>query len=258
MNRLHPVREYAARALLAVAVPQANPVVEAEMNCLMPPNVGLIATRLQGSKTNSSNRLVQYLDNLKQSLDAFDIAPIDALGYACTGTGYLIGQEAERRRIAEHAKRVGYPIVTSTSAILDALSALGARRIALLAPYPKSITNASHDYWRSCGVQIVSAERIDLKTEDTRAVYSVRSSTVAEHAARLLVDDADVILMSGTGMPTLRAIPQVSLATGKPVISSNLCLAWALLKKAGVDFAPPRALAGESLLGGWVERALNL
>jgi maleate isomerase len=50
----------------------------------------------------------------------------------------------------------------------------------------------------------------------------------------------------------------MSLATGKPVISSNLCLAWALLRKAGVEAPAPRRELGESLLGGWAERVATL
>ncbi|MSQ57571.1 MAG: hypothetical protein EXR35_08710 [Limnohabitans sp.] len=63
-NVNHPKREYSARALMGVAVPQANPIVEPEFYVLMPAGVGVIATRLQGSRTDSSNRIVEYLDNL--------------------------------------------------------------------------------------------------------------------------------------------------------------------------------------------------
>ena len=45
--------------------------------------------------------------------------------------------------------------------------------------------------------------------------------------------------LAATGMPTLRAIGEISHATGKPVLSSNLCLAWALGKHLHLGGRPP-------------------
>jgi maleate isomerase len=73
-------------------------------------------------------------------------------------------------------------------------------------------------------------------------------------AAALKWEKADAIVLTGTGMATLRAIPELARLSGKPVLSSNLCLAWALLKSLPwtVPFEPPQD--GEFLIGGWTER----
>ena len=254
----HADREYSARALFAVAVPQANPVVEPEFSALVPAGVGVIATRLQSSHADSGSRIVQYLDNLGASIEAFDTAQPDALGFACTGTSYLIGPDEERRRIDDYAKHYGYPIVTSAQAILKACEFMGVSRIALLAPYPQWLVDASLKYWQQCGLDVVSSARTEMDATDTRAVYKIRAAMVVEAAAALDTGKADAILLSGTGMPTLRVMSALSLRTGKPVLSSNLCLAWALLREAGVTPEPPRLELGETLLGGWVERAARL
>ena len=254
----HPEREYCARALLAVAVPQANPIVEPEFSALVPAGVGVIATRLQGSRTDSGNRLVQYLDNLGTSIEAFDTARPDALGFACTGTSYLIGPDEERRRADEYTKRFGYPVITAAHAIRDACAFLGVSRVALLAPYPAFLVDASLEYWRQCGLDIVSFARKEMDASDTRAVYKIRAPMVLEAAAALDTSKAEAILLSGTGMPTLRVMSALSRKTGKPVLSSNLCLVWSLLRACGVTPDAPRAELGETLVGGWVERAARL
>jgi maleate isomerase len=251
-------REYSRLGLFGVAVPQANPIVEPEFAALMPAGTGVLATRLQGSRSESRHRLADYLDNLGSSLEAYDTARLDALGYACTGSTYLVGRDEERRRIDHFSRRYGYPIVTSAQAILSALAHLGATRIALLAPYPQWMVEASHRYWEQCGLTVTAAARTMLDTDDTRHVYRVRSEMVIEAAAGLDLAAADVVLMSGTGMPTLHAIPALARRFGKPVISSNLCLAWALLQVAATPYPAPRADLGETLLGGWAERAVNL
>lgn len=251
-------REYSARALLGVAVPQANPIVEPEFSALVPSGVGVIATRLHGSRTDSGNRIVQYLDNLGESIAAFDTTSPDALGYACTGTSYLIGPDEERRRIDAYAQSVGFPIITAARAILDACKFLGIARVALLAPYPQWIVDASLVYWKQCGLIVTSFARTALDATDTRAIYKIRAPMVMDAAKALDIDQADAVLISGTGMPSLRVMPQLSLRSGKPVLSSNLCLAWALLRQTGVAIDPPRANLGETLVGGWAERAALL
>jgi maleate isomerase len=254
----HPEREYSAGALLAVAVPQANPVVEPEFNALAPDGVGVIATRLQGSRTDSGNRLVQYLDNLGASIDAFDTALPDALGFACTGTSYLIGPEEEERRMGDFTSRYGYPVISAAQAIRAACKHLGVQRIALLAPYPAFLVDASLKYWNDVGLDVVSFARKEMDPSDTRAVYKIRAPQVMEAALTLDVAKADAVLLSGTGMPTLRVMPELARKYGKPVLSSNLCLAWEMLRRVKGPVPQPGAGQGEALLGGWGARAARL
>lgn len=76
------MREYGPSGLIGVAVPQANPTVEPEMARLVPLDFAVIATRLTGSPSTPQSKLIEYLDNLGESLKAFDNAPIDILGFA--------------------------------------------------------------------------------------------------------------------------------------------------------------------------------
>lgn len=247
-------REYGSLATIGMAVPQANPTVEPEMSALMPDGVALLTTRLQGSRENSKNRLVEYLDNFADSLQDFDTAPIDAVGYACTATSYLIGAQEEERRIGEFAARFGYPIVTSAQAIRAALAHLGARKIALFAPYPSWLVEASQTYWKNAGLTITDTKTVALDTSDTRHVYRVRTPMVLDGIAQLDWQGADAVVLTGTGVPTLRCIGEIARRSGKPVLTSNLCLAWSLLRTLGLTDSLPAAADGEFLYGGWSTR----
>ena len=59
-----PNREYARHALLGIAPPQTNPVVEAEMSALLPDGVGMLVTRLTGAADDARARFYEYLGNL--------------------------------------------------------------------------------------------------------------------------------------------------------------------------------------------------
>jgi maleate isomerase len=235
--------EYGARAVFGVAVPQSNPTVEPEMWSLAPSGVSVLTTRLQGSKVSSKDRLVDYITNLNLSLDAYDVAPIDAVGIACTGSSYLLGGSEEKRLLATHEAKYKYPIITAAQAITRALHALDVRKIALVAPYPAWLINASYSYWVEAGMTSVSVTSYGSKPEDTREVYGMTSDLVQATTRELDLRGVEVVVLTGTGVPTLRVIAAIAQSTGRPVISSNLALMWALLKMNPAT----ESLAGEPM-----------
>jgi maleate isomerase len=224
------MREYGPSGLIGVAVPQANPTVEPEMARLVPRDFAVIATRLTGNPSTPQNKLVEYLDNLGESLRAFDNAPIDILGFACTGTSYLIGPEQEESRIAHHSRQFRYPIVTCAQAVKQALRHLGVDRISLIAPYPAWLAEASRNYWESCGLKVTSMTAVELPSNDTRHVYGLGSKDVVEAARRLDMKASGALLITGTGVPTLGAIKPIKAIYDRPVLTSNLCLAWLMMR----------------------------
>jgi maleate isomerase len=246
-------REFASRARIGIAPPQSNPVVEPEMSVLLPDRVGMLVTRLTGSEQDPKKRFRQYVDNLETSLEAFGVAQLDAFGFACTAPAYLFG-DGEAEALDRVSQRFGYPAISSAQAIRRALDHLGLERIALFSPYPDWLTEASRVYWQGCGYDLTAWATMPDDTTDTTNIYRIRTEGVLRAAEALETGDAEVVLMTGTGMPTLPAMPALTERTGKPILSSNLCLAWALLDELGLaESAPPR-YPGEVLLGGWVPR----
>ncbi len=243
-------REYGAAGTIGIGVPQANTTVETEFRAIVPAGVNLITARLQGSRTDSRQRLLDYFHTLDATIDTFDCAPLAAFGFACTGSSYLLGVEKDRSAFADLSRRRGYPVVPATEAILESLAHIGARSVALVSPYPAWLTEAALAYWRETGIDVTEVVQVEADTADTRNVYNVTSADAVAAAARFKRRDADAVLLSGTGMPTLRAIGELSRAFGKPVLSSNLCLSWALGRRLGIDAPPPweRREAWEPLL----------
>lgn len=252
MSQTHAkAREYGQRASLGVAVPQASTVVEPECYALLPEGTSLIATRLMGSRSDSKDRLIGYLRNLQTSLDAFDIADLDAVGYACTGSTYLVGKDQDDQAMEAASARFGYPVISAAQAVEAALRHLGARNIAVLSPYPHWLAEEGRRHWTSLGFSIVDHADAPLDPNDSRSVYQIRSRIIEQQVKNMTLTGVDVVLISGTGMPTLRAMPPLAQAIGRPVISSNLCLTWALLRATLGDAQLPVPEGGESLIGGW-------
>jgi maleate isomerase len=129
-------------------------------------------------------------------------------------------------------------VITAAQAIRAALAALGAERIALVAPYPADLHEAGLRYWRDAGVEVVASLRVDPTLDDTHRIYELTSDDALEALQRVDAAGADCVVASGTGMPTLRALRRRSTSATPPALSSNLCLAWALWRAVAPSEAP--------------------
>lgn len=236
---MQSAREYGRAGTIGIGVPQANITIEPEFRALAPPGVNVLTARLQGGRGDSRARLQSYFDTLPAVLDGYDSAPLDAFGFACTGSSYLLGVEKDRAAFAQLSARRGYPVVPAPEAILESLAHIGTKRIALVSPYPAWLTASALAYWRDAGVELAEIAQVTADTSDTRNIYNLTSADAVAAAKQLKTRDFGAILLSGTGMPTLRAVGELSRLYGKPVLSSNLCLAWALGRRIGLQGAPP-------------------
>lgn len=212
--------------IAAVLTPMANPTVEAEFRALLPREFPWVTGRLVSDESDGMARLVAYAEGLAESLRQFDALPLSAVAFACTGSSYLIG----RGREAELAGELPVPVLWATGAIERHLAALGARRIAVVSPYPVALHQRGLAYWAAGGTEVVHDARVEIGSADTRAIY--RLGADAAHAAvqAARASGPDAVLLSGTGMATLALLdPQGA----PPVISSNFCLAEALQALVG-------------------------
>jgi maleate isomerase len=232
--------------VLGIVTPQANTTVEPEMHVLLggAARYSVITARLTSSLADSRARLIDYFDRLEATLAQFDVAPLAAAGFACTGSSYLVGRADEEKRLAAATEAAGCPVISAAQAILAAFAGLGAKHIALVAPYPQWLAAAGERYWRDAGIVLTSLAHLPQELADTRGIYQLTTVRVKALLDGLDVRGADAVLLSGTGMPTLRTI--ASSEPGLPVISSNLCLAWLLERSAGGAQPLERWLASDA------------
>ena len=212
--------------VMGVTVPQANTTVEPEMQALLGAGHTLLTARMVCHSDDSRKRLLDYFDTLGASAAQFDVAPLQVLGFACTGSSYLVGASREAEHLAALTASNGYPVLSAAQAILQALQTLGARRIALLSPYPGWLSKAGQAYWQAAGLTITAIAGPPGELMDTRNIYKLKTPAVGNILASLDTTGCDAVLLSGTGMPSLRIIAAHTLPV--PVLSSNLCLAWAM------------------------------
>jgi maleate isomerase len=172
-------------------------------------------------------------------------AGLDVLGYACLvaimamGPGY---HRQSQQRLHQRTVDNGHPapVVTSAGALIDALGILGARKIALVAPYMRPLTETVVDYIRAEGIEVVDwaaleiPNNLDVARHDTARLPAIVQS--------LNIKDVDAIVVSAcVQMPSLAIVPRVEALTRKPVITAAIATTYAMLKALHLEAVVPGA-----------------
>ena len=238
MTAQHPSPDYGPRARVGIATPQANPTVEPEMRALLPAQIGVYATRLTHPSPRVEERIDHYVRHMPEAIRSFGSLRLAAFGFGCTGSSYRAGTTLEDELTAAAARDCALPVITAAQALRLALATLGARRIALVSPYPTDLAESGYRYWESAGLEITARLRVDTEIRDTHRIYEMTSDDALAALRSIELAGADCVVASGTGMPTVRALRAFRRECPLPVLSSNLCLAWALTRAVAPELAP--------------------
>lgn len=178
-------------------------------------------------------------------------AAVDVIAYACLvavmaqGPGAHEVQEAVMVRAAADNGHPA-PVTSSAGALVRTLQALGARRVAMVAPYLPDLTKAVSDYIAGSGIAVQDV--IGLGVADNLEVGRLDTRKLPELARSLDLAGVDAIVLSAcVQMPSLDAVQEVEDELGLPVVTAATATAYEILGALG--HAPAIAGAGRLLAG---------
>jgi maleate isomerase len=231
-----------ARARLGLIVLKTDETIEHDFRALFAKaDLALFVARIPSGAEATAEALCAMEAALPAAAALLpDGAPFDALGYACTSAATLIGPDRVARLVrgAVAARVVTDPL----SAAIAAFRALGIGRIGLVSPYVPAVAGPVRAAFEAAGIAVPVARSFGIAEEAT--VARISAASVREAALAVGRDrDVEAVFLSCTNLQTLAAIPQAEAALAKPVIGSNLALAWVLARAAGVDLSIDARLA---------------
>jgi maleate isomerase len=131
-------------------------------------------------------------------------------------------------------------VITSAGALVDALKVIGARRIVVVAPYMKPLTDLVVDYIRNEGYDVVDYRALEIA--DNLEVGRHDPDRLPAIVAQMDTTNVDAIVLSAcVQMPSLAAVARVEAITGKPVITAAIATTYSMLKALKLDAIVPGA-----------------
>jgi maleate isomerase len=183
--------------------------------------------------------------------EAVSDADVDVIAYACLVAVMAQGPNAHvgsEQVIADAAAGNGHPapVTSSAGALVRTLQAMGARKVAMITPYMKPLTQMVVEYIEGAGITVIEAT--SLEVADNLAVGCLDPQNLPEIARNLKRDGADAIVLSAcVQMPSLPAVQAVEDELGLPVITAATATTYEILKALGHT---PNITGAGSLLSG--------
>jgi len=232
-------------------VPSSNTTMETEIPAMLtarqairPERFTFHSSRMRMKKVVKEELAAMDAESDRCAVELSD-ARVDVLGYACLvaimamGKGY---HRVSQERLTAHTKANGgeAPVITSAGALVDALKVMGAKRIVIVAPYMRPLTELVVDYIRHEGYEVLDWRALEIP--DNLDVGRHDPARLPDIVAQMNYKDADVIVLSAcVQMPSLPAVAQVEAMTGKPVLTAAIATTYAMLKSLKLDPVVPGA-----------------
>jgi len=198
----------------------------------VPDDVTLLLTRTAYVDEPVSVELAQAVSDTddvgRATRELIAVAP-RCVAYACTSGSFVDGVAGEQRLVAAMRASGAPQAVTTSGALLAALSVLDISRVAVATPYVEALTSRLSDFLAEAGVETVGSAGLGLQSEIWKVPYDVTAKLVAEADSPA----AEAIFVSCTNLPTYDLIATLETELGKPVLTANQVTMWSALRSAG-------------------------
>jgi maleate isomerase len=228
---------------VGMLIPSSNTSIEREYPAWMPRHLSFHFARLTMTQLTAEGMAAQ-LGDIRRAVESLRDARVDAVLLCQTAASYWMGSDWDATIRRDMAGWAGVPALTAAATVLDALAALGARRVAFAAPFPPEIGEASLRYLRGAGIEVVHSAFGGLR--DNFAIAELSRDAIIDLARRADHPDAQALLMPGGNMPCLEVADEIEAQLGKPMVTTNQAGMHALLALFGL---PDRIAGAGRLLG---------
>ena len=195
-------------------------VIEGEVRHLLAGlDVGLHVGRVAMPRFGS----VEALGALREHLGAAvaTLVPrntLDVIAFGCTAASAIIG-EAEVTRLIQAARGAAVACTNPIAAAARCMAAQGARRIAILSPYPEQVCAITAGFLRQGGFEVCRVVSFDTVGDET--ISRIAPRTIFEAAKDLCTADVDTVFISCTALRVVELIAPLEAASGHLVVTSN-------------------------------------
>ena len=215
---------------IGLLIPSSNTTQEPEFTRILPDRVTLHVARLplRTVEPSSTARIVEDIESESRKLAD---ANVDAIVLAATapssrnGIGY--DQELIRRIEAASERKA----TTASTALIQALTVLGIKRLVIGAPWSDDVNATSAAFVEASGFSVLAHRA--LGHVSNLEIGLLEEQTAYDMGLSVDQADAQAVMLACGNWLTLGIVDRLEAAIGKPVLTTNQVSLWAVLRLAG-------------------------
>ncbi len=217
---------------VGVIKPTYRPGSLEEFIRLLPDGIGVIPLFLD-IRRGTADEFAAVLGEVEAKVARLAEIGVDLIHPEGAPPFMTLGVAGERERVAAWERRYGVPIVTAPQTQVEAMRALGMRRIVGITYFTGEINELFAAYLAEAGFEVLAMSGIAVPFDGVgrlspREVYEHAAGEVRRH------DRADGVYLLGSGWRILDIVEPLEHDLGVPVLHAVAARVWAAQQRLGV------------------------
>lgn len=222
---------YGWRGRIGLIVPSSNTTMEMELHEALPKGVSLHTSRMPLREV-TEEELIKMSALAVESARLLRDAQVDLILYGCTSGSFIGGTDFEKEIEEKIEREVNTPVITTSSAVIEALRILDAQQIIVITPYTNDINQREREFLESNEFEVLDIRGIGI-VENTK-IGKLEPYEAYRMAKAMFMEEADAVFISCTNFRTFEIIEPLEQDLGIPVVTSNQASLWLALRELDV------------------------
>lgn len=222
---------YGWRGKIGLIFPAPGAAPEREFNKYAPEGVAIYTQRVLFEEVTPEG-LKSMSDRVDEAAKLLSWAEPDVIVFCCT-TGSLIGGYGFDQELVERIEKAsGAKGMTTSTAVLQGLKAMGSRRLVVSTPYSDEVNAAEKKFLEDNGYEVLDIKGLGYL--DPKMMPRTTIDMMHRLNKEVLKPEADTLFVSCTGLGIIDSVPMYESDSGLRTISSNQASIWAALRAIGI------------------------
>ena len=220
------------KANLGLIVLKSDETIEHEFRSILDPEVSLLHSRIPCHLQVTPETLSKMEIDLPAAAELLPSSVnYNVIGYACTSASTIIGTKNVQSLI--QSKHPNTNVTDPIDSVKKALKKLNCKKIAFVSPYSSIVTDVLKNYMEAQGFKITNL--ICFEEDNDSVVAKISEEDTLRAIIEINNSESEAVFASCTNLKTFNIINEAESIIKKPVISSNLALAWNMLDISGIE-----------------------
>ena len=228
---------YGWRAKIGLITPMSENVEHA-FHIYAPEGVSFASTKI----SYPADSMEVLTDRVGQAAAMYQDYDVDLVVFGCTSGEHVLPFAQEQACAREIERVSGRACLSAGAAVLDALQALGARKVAVMTPYSDAANEREKEFLESNGYEVTTISNMDVSyvLNQGYTLEACDEYLLYRNALKLDLNGADALYLSCMGLTTLELINDLETVLGVPVITGQQAALWGALRRSRVGAKPEK------------------